>query len=76
MHARVYEDEAIGSYMFTSINVNYFAEADVLSRGTDSNAGENVGHAERPHAYPDSAGTVVQSFQPALTEKLITELMG
>ena len=63
------------STTITGNNVNYYEHADVLSDGVDSVAGHNAGYKGKPYQSGDSAGTVVQSFEAELTERLIRELM-
>jgi hypothetical protein len=59
--------------VITGNNVNYYEGADLHCHGQGTVLRGNVGHKDKPYQSGETAGTVVQSFQTELTERLISE---
>lgn len=77
------EDAESADNTYVGNNINYVQGEPILSKGKGATIANNTVHAERPHVHyyrkqellpPDQQ--MVQSFQPALTKRLIAEIFG
>lgn len=74
LHVGIFEDENCHKNAITNNNINYFYEAAIVSKGSDTTVLVNTFDAEHP--YDGNPQEVYhQSFQPNLTEMFIDMLI-
>lgn len=77
------EDAASADNTYVGNNLNYLAGEPIVAAGSGTTVANNTVHAERPHVHYYGRQQLlpphdqkVQSFQPELTRRLISDLFG